>query len=232
MKKLLIWETLSTVSGGQKMTLQVIDLLKDEYEFVCLIPEKGLLSEALEQRNIPYVCLGNQSMPTGVKGKSVIFRYLFLSVTCIIKSLSAIHKYKPDILYAPGPAALPWSAVCGSLTRKPVIWHLHHIFLDGATKKLLNICGKWKSVKKIIAVSHVVGTQITNEKAHEKVEVIYNPVDVKKYAEGNAEKIRPEIEKMIGNNWEFGGGNHLPNSGNNKIKAAGTTDCNGESIKE
>ena len=109
-----------------------------------------------------------------------------------------IRKYNPDILYAPGPAALPWSAICGTLSRKPVIWHLHHIFLDGATKKLLNLCGNWKSVRKIIAVSGCVGDQIVNEHAHEKVRVLYNPVDVEKYANGDAKKIIAELEAKLG----------------------------------
>ncbi|MBQ6482552.1 MAG: glycosyltransferase, partial [Anaerolineaceae bacterium] len=99
----------------------------------------------------------------------------------------------------------PWSAVCGSLTGKPVIWHLHHIFLDGATKKLLNICGKWKSVRKIIAVSNCVGDQIQNETAHQKVEVLYNPVDVQKYANGNPDKILAEVENALGRKIVRGG---------------------------
>lgn len=197
-KKVLVWETLATVSGGQKMTLTVLDMLSDQYEFCCLIPAEGMLSEELKKRNIPYVLMGDQTLPTGVKGKQVIFRYGWMSVKNVCKSLRQIRKYKPDMLYCPGPAALPWSAVCGSLTGKPVIWHLHHIFLDGATKKLLNICGKWKSVRKIIAVSNCVGDQIQNEAAHKKVEVLYNPVDVQKYANGNPDKILAEVENALG----------------------------------
>ena len=197
-KKVLVWETLATVSGGQKMTLTVLDMLSDQYEFCCLIPAEGMLSEELKKRNIPYVLMGDQTLPTGVKGKQVIFRYGLMSVKNVCKSLRQIRKYKPDMLYCPGPAALPWSAVCGSLTGKPVIWHLHHIFLYGATKKLLNICGKWKSVRKIIAVSNCVGDQIQNETAHKKVEVLYNPVDVQKYANGNPEKILAEVENALG----------------------------------
>lgn len=196
-KKVLVWETLSTISGGQKMTLTVMDLLKSEYEFLCLIPGKGLLSDELEKRGIPYVCMGDQTLPTGVKGKSVIFRYGWMSVRSILKSLTQIKKYDPDLLYAPGPAALPWSAVCGMLTRKPVIWHLHHIFLDGATKKLLNICSRWKMVKTIIAVSRCVGEQITNPSAVGKIEVLYNPVDVEKYASGNPEKVLEELRNAV-----------------------------------
>lgn len=197
-KKVLVWETLATVSGGQKMTLTVMDMLSDKFEFCCLIPAEGMMSEELKKRNIPYVLMGDQTLPTGVKGKQVIFRYGWMSVKNIWKSLGVICKYKPDILYAPGPAALPWSAVCGTLSHKPVIWHLHHIFLDGATKKLLNMCGNWKSVREIIAVSNCVGDQIVNEGAHKKVKVLYNPVDVEKYANGDATKLIVELEAKLG----------------------------------
>ena len=74
-KKVLVWETLATVSGGQKMTLTVMDMLSDKFEFCCLIPAEGMMSEELKKRNIPYVLMGDQTLPTGVKGKQVIFRY-------------------------------------------------------------------------------------------------------------------------------------------------------------
>lgn len=196
-KKVLVWETLSTVSGGQKMTLTVMDLLSDTYEFCCLIPSKGLLSDELEKRNIPYYLLGDQTLRTGVKGVSMFFKYGAMSLRSILKSLNVIRKYKPDVLYAPGPASLPWSAVCGLLVHRPVIWHLHHIFLDSTTKTLLNICAHWRSVKQIIAVSNCVGSQITSPIAHKKVKVIYNPVDVEKYANGNAKSIIEEIESKL-----------------------------------
>lgn len=195
-KKILVWETLSTVSGGQQMTLTVMDLLRDTYDFCCLIPEKGRMSEELECRQIPYIILGDQSLPTGVKGKSVIFRYAAMSVRCISRSLAAIRRFKPDILYAPGPAALPWSAVCGTLSRKPVVWHLHHIFLDGMTGKLLNICSKWKCVKSIIAVSNSVGNQIKSG-GNDKVVVAYNPVDADKYSSGDKEAVFSEFKELL-----------------------------------
>lgn len=213
-KKVLVWETLATVSGGQKMTLTVMDMLSDKFEFCCLIPAEGIMSEELKKRNIPYVLMGDQTLPTGVKGKQVIFRYGWMSVKNVWKSLGVIRKYKPDILYAPGPAALPWSAVCGTLAHKPVIWHLHHIFLDGATKKLLNFCGNWKSVREIIAVSNCVGDQIVNEGAHRKVKVLYNPVDVEKYANGDATKIIAELEVKLGRKLRGGGKDSNPNRSN------------------
>ncbi|MBO5280061.1 MAG: glycosyltransferase family 4 protein [Clostridia bacterium] len=192
-RKILVWETLGIVSGGQKMTLAVMDMLADEYDFHCLIPTEGPLSEELKKRNISYTLLGDQTMPTGVKGKSVIFRYAWLSLKAVVKGLFAVIKEKPQTIYAPGPAALPWSAVVGLLTGKKVIWHLHHIFLDGATKKLLNLCSGFGCVKSIIAVSDCVGEQIQNEKGKLKTTTVYNPVDFERFSSGDGEKIKKEL---------------------------------------
>lgn len=195
MKNILVWETLSLVSGGQKMTLTVMDLLKDEYSFYCLLPEKGEMADELDKRGIPYTLMGNQTMPTGVKGKSVLFKYAFLSFKAIINALAIILKYKIDLIYAPGPAALPWSAVCAALTGKKAVWHLHHIFEDEATKKLLNICSKLKSVERIIAVSDCVRSQIFAPKGAKKSLTLYNPVDFERYSRGDKEKILAELNE-------------------------------------
>ena len=180
------------------MTLTIMDMLRDQYEFCCLIPSEGVLAEELKKRGIPYVLMGDQTLPTGIKGKSEIFRYGWMSLRNVWRSLAIIRKYQPDILYAPGPAALPWSAVCGMLTKKPVVWHLHHIFADGATRKLLNACGKLKAVKSILAVSNCVGDQMENARARVKTHVLYNPVDAPKYASGDASKVLQEVELALG----------------------------------
>ena len=193
MKKVLVWETLSLISGGQKMTLTVMDLMKDTYSFHCLVPGIGPLTSELDKRNIPYTLMGDQTLPTGVKGPLDIFRYAWLTVKAVCKGISVIRREKPDLIYAPGPAALPWSALCGSMTGKPVIWHLHHLFLDGPTKKLLNLCSAWKSVRQIIAVSDCVKAQITNPKSQGKLETLYNPVDYEKYSSGDRHKVIHEF---------------------------------------
>ena len=197
MKKVLVWETSAAVAGGQKMTLAIMDLLKESYAFHCLIPAEGPLSAELQKRNIPYTLMGDQSMPSGVKGRRVYFQYAWLSVKNIIGSLRVIRRFRPELLYAPGPASLPWSAVCGTLTGKPVIWHLHHLFLDGPTKKLLNFTCRWKAVKSIISISQIVGDQITHPVGHAKLQCIYNPVDADKYASGDPSKLPDELQTLL-----------------------------------
>ena len=174
MSKILIWETLAKIGGGQEMTLKVVDVLKPHHDLHFLIPEEGELSQQLKIRNIPYTLMGDQTMPKGEKGFKGLLRFAYLTVKASINGRKAVKKIKPDILYAPGPAALAWSAMCGKGTA--VIWHLHHMFQSGATLKLLNILCARKCVKRIISVSDCVADQLTNTKADPKKETIYNPV--------------------------------------------------------
>ncbi len=156
MKTVMVWETLPFISGGQSMTLLVCDLLKTEYNFVFLLPQEGALSDALDSRGIKYFFLGDQTLPCGVKGKKAIPLYAKMSFTAITKAQKIVKRIKPDLIYVPGPAALPWGAVIGMLSHLPVVWHLHHLFLDGMTKKLLNSCSRLKAVKRIIGISKCV----------------------------------------------------------------------------
>lgn len=176
MSKILIWETLSRIGGGQEMTLKIADILKNQHELLFLIPEKGELSEELEKRNINYTLMGDQSMPKGNKGIKGLVKFFYLTLKTSIKGRKIIRAHKPDIIYAPGPAALAWSAMCGNKTTK-VVWHLHHIFESGATLKLLNILAARKCVKRIISVSDFVASQVKNEKAENKKITVYNPVE-------------------------------------------------------
>ena len=175
MSKIIIWETLSKIGGGQEMTLKVADILSGENELHFLSPEKVELSEALENRKIPYTLMGDQSMPKGEKGVKGLLKFVFLTFKAFAKGRKIVKEQKPDFLYAPGPAALVWSAMCAKRSTK-VIWHLHHFFQSGATKKLINLFSKRNCVKRIISVSDFVSQQIKEENAQSKKITIYNPI--------------------------------------------------------
>ncbi len=175
MSRILIWETLSEIGGGQEMTLKVADILKEHHQLHFLIPQEGELSQQLNIRDIPYTLMGDQSMPKGVKGFKGLVKFLYLTVFMSIKGRKAVKVIKPDFLYAAGPASLVWSAICAKKSTK-VIWHLHHNFQSGATLKLINFFSAFKCVKRIISVSDYVGKQIKNKNAQHKKLTIYNPI--------------------------------------------------------
>ncbi len=184
MSKILIWETLSEIGGGQQVTLRVADILQENNELHFVIPQQGELSAQLEKRGVSYTLMGDQSMPKGRKGFLGLLKFLYLTLVAVIKGRRVVNKINPDIIYAPGPAALVWSAMCAKRSTK-VVWHLHHVFESGVTLKLINIFSARKCVKRIISVSEYVSQQITNEKAQNKKVAIYNSV----------EELSPEVER-------------------------------------
>lgn len=176
MANILIWETLSKIGGGQEMTLKVADILKQNNELHFLIPQRGELSDALDSRGISYTLIGDQSMPKGNKGIKGLLKFMWLTVVAAIKGRRQVREFKPDYLYAAGPASLVWSAICTKRNVK-VVWHMHHIFESGATLKLINFFSGFNCVKRIITVSDFVAQQITNPKADSKKVTLYNPVE-------------------------------------------------------
>jgi len=191
MRKVLLIETASVINGGQKMSLLVSDMLvkTGKFDVIWVIPEEGLLADELKQRSTKYYLLGNTDLPAGVKGRSTIIKYGRLTISSTLRLNLIIKREKINIIYTPGPAALPWAAICGAIMHRPVIWHLHHTFIDGPTKKLISFIAGFRSVKKIIAVSNFVGSQIIRENSISKMQVLYNPVDYNKYSSGDRTNI-------------------------------------------
>lgn len=196
--EVFVWETSYLLGGGQQMSLLVAKMLKERFNVKFLIPQKGPLSAELDKEGIPYICCGNQTLPLGIKKKAVLLKYCWLSLKSMMMFLRVYRIHKPDILYVPGPSALPWGAICGVLIRRPVIWHLHHIFEDSGTIRLLNFFSNWPSIKRIISISDCVRSQLSSELIKNKFVRLYNPVDLLKYKDGNACKIYKELSLNSG----------------------------------
>lgn len=190
-KKILVCETLSDIKGGQMITLAAERLCRDEYEFVFMIPGEGELAAELRWRKIKYYLLGDCTMKTGVKGASVIPKYAAMSLRAISRIRRAAAAESVSLIYAPGPAAMPWAAVAGAMSGLGVVWHLHHVFEDRITGKLLRICAKFASVRRIAAISEITRDQFPLPP--EKCTVVPNPIDPEKYSSGDGGKIRAEL---------------------------------------
>lgn len=181
------------------MTLLIIDFLRNHFDVHVLLPREGPLSEELDKRGISYAFIGDQTLPIGYKSVRATLKYLSISLKGILSVMNSTQRYKPDLIYVPGPAALPWGAVVGQVMGVPVVWHLHHIFVDKKTRVLLNFFALFKSVKKIIAVSDCVGNQVSFSPAISKRVTIYNPVEASNYEGGNRNLVEEEIGLVKGN---------------------------------
>lgn len=176
MKKILVWEVQSYIGGGQKISLQIAEILKKRYEVMFIIPKEGKVSERLKKMGINFMRVPTYPMSKGKKKLKDIWVYFFYSFKKIFTIVNVIKKMKFDLLYVPGPSAMPLGAIVGLITGIPVIWHIHHIFEDKNTIKLLEKSAQIKAVKRILAVTDIAGNQIS--KAHEKIYTLYNSVDI------------------------------------------------------
>lgn len=194
-KKILIWETLSSIGGGQRVSLQVAEILKEKYEVVFLIPGEGDLSNSLQALGIKYHLIGDFSLPLGKKNLKAIFKYLSINKRAKKIVSGIIAEERPDLIYCPGPAALPIAAKLGDKHGVPVIWHLHHMFQSRLSLLLLNKASSRRCIKRIIAVSNVVGNQLTKEKVRHKETVIYNFIDQERFANATQDPDIVEYKK-------------------------------------
>lgn len=201
MKKILIWESLGILAGGQKVALQIATALSKEYSCLFLVPEKGPLTDRLKEMNIRYYVLDIGTYSIGEKRLGDVVTYLKKAPGVFVEAYRIIKKEDVALLYINSARNFVWSTLLGLMFQIPVIWHVHNFFHDKKTKTLLSLVGKISSVKRIVFVSNAVKDQFGEFGG--KTEVVYNSIDKKGFhPRENGESIReefniPDARKLI-----------------------------------
>lgn len=190
MKKIIVFESSCFISGGQKMTLDIVKNLKEKFSFIFLIPGEGELSNELRKMNISYFTYGSIYRNNGRKNLKSVIEYFRKTKYVKKVATKVIREENIDLIYCPGPTTLAWGASVGLKTGINVVWHIHHYFKDFKTKFLLSIYSKFSSVKKIICVSEFVKNQIKSNSWQKKSAIFFNPI--KGIKENNFIKKAPE----------------------------------------
>ncbi len=182
MKKILFLEQYGKLSGGQKVLLSIIDGLKADYEFSVILPETGALTEELDKRGIAYQQLPVGYYSLGKKNPLDFFNYIVRLPYLILKLCVIIDKEKPDLIYANAARTFVFATIAAVIKKVPLIWHVHSIFDRGISKKLCNLFGRNKIVKKVIAVSDAVRLPLID--LWPKTQIIYNAINEDVYHPG------------------------------------------------
>lgn len=189
MKKILIWESLDIVAGGQRVGLNISDAMKNHYSCFFFLPAKGPLSHALEGKNIPYFLLPLGNYSTSRKSLIDVIKLIFRFPYTFLKAYNILKANGCDVIYANAARAFIWATLLGKVLSVPVIWHVHNWFNDKKSIALLNVMGQMKSVKRVVFVSNAVQEQFP--KLHNKSEVIYNSIDETLFTNGNLQNRNP-----------------------------------------
>ncbi len=176
--KILIWETLSFMGGGQRVSLQAGKALRGSglYECSFILPGRGPLFDAAEADGFGIHLLPISAYSLGKKTLCDYARYLVDTIRCLFRFRAICCKMKPDALYVVGTRALIWSVLFGKFFGIPVIWHIHHLFVDSRIVWALQRFGRLRALRLAICVSQSVGDQYPRLE-HKRV-VLYNGVDL------------------------------------------------------
>ncbi|RJQ23954.1 MAG: glycosyltransferase family 1 protein [Nitrospiraceae bacterium] len=186
MKKynIIIWETYSTMGGGQKVSLDILDALKDKYRCIFFVPEEGDLTGNLRARGIEYKILPIGSYSDGRKGLKDILTIGLFFPGVLMTAYRHVKKNRISLIYSNSSRSFIWSSIIGRLLSIPVIWHVHNFVADNKTLFILNRLGKIGSVRKVIFVSRAVKEQFPLLK--DKAEIIYNGLNIGRFMKGGS----------------------------------------------
>jgi len=201
-KTILFLDQYSGLSGGQKVLLNIIQAFaKKGYKCIAVLPEKGLLSQKLEQLGIEVIFfpIGYYSITQKNLFDLLNYGLRFPILTYLLTNL--IRNKKIGIIYANAARTFTWATLACSITKRPIFWHIHSIFEHGLAKKICIFFAKFTVVKKIFIVSKAAAFPLS--KIDSKIEVVYNAVCSPASArEDNLLKIEyglPKDDFLVGN---------------------------------
>ena len=182
-KNILVFAHESSLNGASHSLLTILIGLKSEYNFLVIIPDKGLMEAPLFENNINYKIL-NIPRCSYFNFKSItdhlkrIYSYYRVKKT-ILMSLNLIcNTFKPDIIYT-NTSVISLGFDLSKKINKPHVWHIREY---GDTD--FNICyipfrkaiiNKIKKSKKSVFTTHLLKKHWLGE-MKENSSIIYNGV--------------------------------------------------------
>ena len=179
-KKLLIFEPLSNIAGGQMVLINLLPFLVREFSVTVVLPKAGPLRDRLTALGIKSIIINPGSYSLVKKNIFQVLKYLFYLPVFLIRSSLLIKNF--DVIYVNGARLLPAVVGADFLFRRPIIWHSHSLISDQKSLYLVELAARWRIVKKIIAVSNFIVSN--NEKLRNKTLVLYNGVDLDRFKPG------------------------------------------------
>lgn len=193
-QKIIIWESQSDISGGQRVALNIAERLSDKFTFKFIVPSEGTFSKQLDSMGIDATFIPIGSYKRGGKGLRDIMQLLWYTPLSIWRARKVIKD--TNIIYANSTKVFILSAIMGTITNIPVVWHMHNLLSDRKSRLLIEFFGRFSAVKKIIAVSQAAKSQFAT--LNDKTEVVYNGVDTQKFRSNAVNRKSSDGTREIG----------------------------------
>ncbi len=158
------------VGGGQFSLLALMQNLKCCDPF-CVTGGEGSMTDAVRAAGVEG---GVVDMPALKLGN------LIAGFRCAAELCRIARKHRVGLLHANGSRSMFYAGLVAKFLRVPVCWHVRIVDSDGWWDRLL---ANWAT--SIIAISGAVANRFADLEAEDKVCVVYNGVDIDKFARGD-----------------------------------------------
>lgn len=173
MKKILMFLRMNEFSGAENVACQIIELLREEVEFIYVCPD-GPIREKLKEKKINFFPLNKNSF---------------------LEYKRAIREIKPDIIHTHDM----WTSIMAGFTcgKIPLILHIHNNAFNARKTNLKSLLFKIAAnkAKHIFWVSESsFNGYIYHKQYKEKSSILYNIIDTEKFHKEITEEINEEID--------------------------------------
>lgn len=191
---ILFLEALPIIAGGQQVLLDALPALAG-YDLHAMLPGSGPLSEALSAAGVTCHLVPMASYSLVRKNWADLARFPLDQLSLAIRCARLIRRVRADLVYANSGRVFVWGTLGAALASCPVLWHQHNLLGDAKTLALLGRLGRWRVVRRIIAVSTAAGAQFPH--LTDKTSVVPTGVDTAAFRPDRAARSRLRRELGI-----------------------------------
>ena len=183
MPRLLILEALTDIAGGQSVLIDVLPALISTYQVGAIVPGDGALQRALQASDVVVFHAPMADYQLIKKSRADWLRFVVETPRLALTALRLIGQFNADLVYGNNSRTLVWGTLAASLARRPMMWHIHNIFGDRKTLRLLAVMSQLGAVKRIVCASTQAASQFKAAgTTASKLSVLPNGVDLTRFA--------------------------------------------------
>jgi len=178
--RILFLEVLPTISGGQRVLLDLMPALTERFDVTVVVPGNGPFAHALQQHGAAVTLVPMAGFTLVSKGWRDLMSFALDTPRLALTLRATIRQRDAQLVYANSSRAFIWGALGARLAGRPVIWHAHNILGDRKTLALVQWLARMKTVCRIVCASEEAAAQFPQQQ--DKVTITSQGVDLDHFA--------------------------------------------------